>query len=185
MNRPGMRTMLLGSRFTAPFIMMGCVDVAYRWWEAGGQSILGLLAIALFFASAKAAGDTAAYRQWRADWRGMTGASTARRKLRPATVATLVALAMVGAAVAVASQLDLSPAAHDWLVLGAIVCALLGAVLMLGRITWLIWPRRRRPKPTPLVSVAVHAAAVPVPTIRDAYQRLPDYCLQLLKGQAS
>ena len=187
--RPDMRTMLLGSRFTAPLIMAGCTYVTYRWWEGGGHGIIGLIAIGLFIASAKAMNSVAVYRRWRADWDGMSlQGQTKDRKAhsRGIAIAKLLAGAVV-TLVAMFACLGTPPfELGGWQLLTAEGGGALAFALILGRLICLVWPpRRRRQQPTQLVSVAIERPVRPVTTIRDAYKRLPGYCLQLLKGQAS
>ena len=180
---PDLRTLLLGSRFTGPLIVAGCAFVTYRWWEAGGQGIIGILAMALCIASARAMARVSAHRRWQAQWQAMTpGATNKRPKRGPVRIATVVGLCLVLAAVMVATQLPLSTSAHDWLVTDAIGCAVLVVGLLLVRLVWRHW--RRKPKAMPLVSVAVKRAGRRVPTVRGCYQNLPPYCQYLLKGRA-
>ncbi len=70
MRRPGFRTLLLGSRFTAPPIMLGSAWYTWQWWQAGGPNNIGLLTIALFVLSARSLAQVLAHRKWRADWQG-------------------------------------------------------------------------------------------------------------------
>lgn len=183
--RPSTRTLLLGSRFTAPFIMAGCAFVAYQWWGGGGQGIIGLLAIGLFLASAKAVFTVAAYRRWRVDWEGMSPQAQVRKPGRR-VLASLLALAAIPALLIYAGQPVAPAALHDSITPVTTASLTFAWLLIAGRLLWMVRPKAqaRRKQPTPLVLVAIKRPLLPVPTIRDAYQRLPPYCQQLLRGQA-
>jgi len=183
MNRPGLRTMLLGSRFTAPPIMAGCAYVAYQWWVDGGHGIIGLLAAALFIASAKALNTVLAYRRWRADWDAMSS-DTPRKGAKPRPVLGLLGIAAVLTGYLWACYDDLPGQLQAWLAIGIAFCLASATALSVARLLRKAWPRRRqKDDPPTLVSVAVKRSAFAVPTVQACYQRLPDYCLRLLQSR--
>ena len=184
-QRPGLRTLLFGSYFTAPVIMAGSALYTWHWWAAGGPDNTGLVAIGLFLVSAKALSKVAAYKRWRADWEAMSpDAKPKRFKFGAGTVAQVLAIILAGIVGLYASSPDAPPELHGWIVLCAVATLALVALVMAFRLLRRVWPKRRQ-RPTPLASVVVQRPVLPVPTIREAYQHLPDYCLQLLKRQAS
>ena len=180
MTPPNLRTVLLGSRFTAPPIMLLCAFITYRWWVDGGQGILGLLMIGLFLASVKAASEVGAYRRWRADWEAMSPHQRPRGlRLRPAPLALLMGIVAVSAGLLLACQPGAPPELHRWMVWIAIVSA---ALILVRFMRWR-WPWGQRER-LALVAVAVRGPVVHVPSIQGCYQRLPSYCQQLLEGRS-
>jgi len=186
MNPPSARTQLLGNRFVAPLIMAGCAYTVYRWWEEGGHGILGILAIALLIACAKAMTSVASYRRWRADWEGMSP-NPSRKPVRwsPAKVIALLGLAVASGVCCYGLQPDPSSELLGFGIFAVIGCLAFALALVVAGILWRLRPRTpRRQQPKPFVSVAIQTPMQSVATIREAYQRLPAYCHQLLKGKA-
>lgn len=184
MNRPGLRTLVLGSRLTAPPILLGSGWYAWHWWQAGGVDNTGLIAIVLFVVSAKATTEMAAYRQWRADWRAMaTGGETRNWRPKPTTIASLVGLLLIGVGMVWAQSPDAPAGLRDHLAPLAVGCAALAVLLILGRLVWRFWPRRRGKMP---VVTLVNGGPIHRPlSIRACYRRLPPHCQTLLKGRPS
>jgi hypothetical protein len=180
MNRPGLRTLLLGSRLTAPPIMLGSAYVTYRWWESGGYGLLGFVAIALFLASLKAMGQVAAYRRWRADWRAMSPQGAGRSwRLNPATIASILVSILVGLGMIWVTGSDAPAPLRGNFEPMAVGLALFGIALVVGRAVWTRW-RRRRDGALSTVTLAIRGPVLRAPSLGACYRRLPPYCQQLI-----
>ncbi|WP_408591820.1 hypothetical protein [Novosphingobium sp.] len=185
MKRPGLRTLLLGSRLTAPPIFLGSAWYTWHWWQAGGPDNTGIATIALMLLSAKAASNVAAYRQWRADWRAMgpQGAPAARPVIRPQTIVAILGIVLTGLLALWLARPEATAQEHaalGLLTLGGGAAAMLLVAIRLIRM--LPWPRRRAR--LPVVTIAIRRPVLRVPSIRGCYRRLPPYAKQLLKGRS-
>jgi len=185
MNRPGLRTMLLGSRFTGPVIIAVCAYVAFAWWTGGGHRIIGLIALGLAVASLRAIATCAAYRKWSKDWEGMSPQAKAG-KPRNTVMPSVVASVAIPALLTYAHQSSAPALLQSSLTPLTLAGGLLAWLLIVFRLLWVLRPKaeKGRQQPTPLVTIAVKRPALPAPDLRGAYQRLPAYCQTLLKGSA-
>lgn len=184
MRPPSFRSWLLGSRFTAPFIILGSAYHTWQWWQAGGIDNTGLFTLALMGFSTKAAYQVHSYRQWQADWRAMApGGDKPRWRPRLATVATILCLMVIGMAMVWATGPDAPAQLHSAAMPIAMICALLGMVLLLMRTLCRLWAciRQRRLSRLPVVSLAIRKPIRRPLSIRNCYRRLPPYCKLLLQ----
>lgn len=180
MNRPGLGTLLLGSRLTAPPIILGSAYVTYRWWESGGYGLLGFVAIALFLASLRAMGQVAAYRRWRADWRAMSPPGAGRNwRLNPSAIASILVAILVGLGTIWATGPDAPEQLRGNFEPMAVGLALFGIALVGGRALWRRW-LRRRDGALPTVTLAIRGPVLRAPSLGACYRRLPPYCQPLL-----
>lgn len=177
MRPPSFRTWLLGSRFTAPFIILGCAYHTSQWWQAGTPDNSGIVTLALLFLSAKAAYTVAAHRRWRADWQAMGGqTSRPSRAERLLKLALLLGVIGFGAAYLVPEAL---PLMRDWIALVVGVGLLLGLARLILRLVGRCWPRRQQAKIQP-VAIAVRRPVRRPISMASCYRRLPPYCKLLL-----
>jgi len=180
MKRPSSRTMLLGSPILAAPVTLLAISTLYVSWLGGSEGTsLGPCGFAILAATARAAREAAAYRQWQAEWDAMGDGPRVRKVTlgRFLGAVAIAVLLLIGygqpSLLAYGLGYVLGWASHQpWLLagLGVVVLAVVARVIRR-------WPHRPRAvKPVTVVARPI----LPVPSIADAYARLPDYCQRLL-----
>lgn len=189
MKNPSFRTWLLGSPFTAPFVMGSAGWYSWQWWQAGGSDNTGLITLALMGFSAKAIYEVAAYRRWRADWRAMSPNQPEKRYCTAlAPWLTIIGMIAVGAVTLWASSPDAPAQVRSSAAPLAMVAAMLGIALMIirliARVLRYLWTRWRGQRQGKLraVTLVIKRPILRAPSISTCYRRLPPYAKMLLKG---
>jgi hypothetical protein len=185
MKTPSFRAWLLGSRLTAPPILIGTGWYVWQWWQAGGADNTGIFALGLMLFSARAAYEVTAYRRWQANWKAMApGGDKPRWRPEPKTIAATIGLLAVAGAAIWAQDSDAPQLLRDGLLPLALLGGLLAMALLLLRALhrrWAQWQQRRRER-LPVVTLAIRRPIHRPDSIRACYRRLPPYCKHLLKG---
>lgn len=175
MNKPPLKTMILGN----PIVGLGIYGLGaltlYGWWQNADAWPLGLMALVAMSTTARAGEQADAYRNWKRAWDAM-GDDPLPSGRGGRVGRTIVGLTLIAAFVwYLASQSDRPgyDLALGWLVLGG-VAMLVVAILAKWRKA-----RRARPIKTTVVTVVVKGPVLRVPTLAEAYRALPDYCLRM------
>lgn len=175
MNKPPLKTMILGNPILGLTIYgLGALTL-YAWWQNADAWPLGLMALFAMSATARAGEQADAYRNWKRAWDAMGDDPLPSGRGGRAGRA-LVGLTLIAALVwYLASHSDRSgyDLAFGWLVLGS-VAMLVVAILAKWRKV-----RRARPIKTTVVTVVVKGPVLRVPTLAEAHRALPDYCLRM------
>lgn len=189
MKNPSFRTWLLGSPFTAPFVIGGAGWYSWQWWQAGGPDNTGIITLALMGFSAKAAYEVAAYRRWRADWRRMSPNQSEKRYCTVlAPWLAIVGIIAVGAMTLWASTPDAPTQVRSSAAPLAVVAAMLGIALIILRLLaramrylWTRWRGQRQGR-MQAVTLVIKRPILRAPSIPTCYRRLPPYAKMLLQG---
>lgn len=173
MREPAIRTRILAS----PPIFYGSWGMAL-WllyeWSQHGQAWPLVIGWGLFLAGVmKADEQCREYRLWRTEWDQMAG--IVRPKRWPVILGAIIGLPITIGLVAVGQQ---------WGVRGilGVLLITLGPIALLGLLLkfWGAYRRLKGGRVEP-VRVCVRGPVIPVPTLRDAYLGLPDYCRKVLE----
>lgn len=185
MRPPSLRTWLLGSRFTAPLILLGCAYHTWQWWQAGGMDNTGYFTLILLGVSAKAAHEVHSYRQWQAAWRAMApGGYLPRWRPRPATIVAILGILAVGLLLVGTGNAAPSAQTQHAMMPIVILCAMTGMALLLSCAFYRLRARmgQRRQARLPVVALAIRRPIRRLISIRACYRRLPPYCQTLLRS---
>lgn len=131
----------------------------------------------------KADAEVKAHANWVRDWDAMAGAPPPHRSVRHTIefiVGVLIALPLISLLLYAGQHGGSQAVTGVFLVLGGPILGLAGLVQL-----WR-WVRRGRAKRTGWVqpvTIAIKHPLLPVPSLKGAYQTLPPYCQQLLRGQ--
>lgn len=104
-----------------------------------------------------------------------------------ATVATILCLIVIGIAMVWATGPDAPVQVHGAVMPIAVLCALLGMVLLLMRALNRLWARiwQRRQSKLPVVTLAIRKPIRRPLSIPACYRRLPPHCQMLMRGGKS
>jgi hypothetical protein len=182
MRPPSAQTRLLAS---AP-VFFGTWGIAawslYQVSQQDGAWPLLLLSGGAVAAVMKADAQVKSYKDWKRDWDHMGGgAALLPRKVKLGQVLGLILALPLLSILLFAGQHGGAQAVLGVLLLfGAPVVAIAALVGLWRRVRRGRVKRAARVQP---VSIAVRRPLLPVPSLSAAYQALPPYCQQLLKGQ--
>lgn len=180
MREPPAQTKLLAS---AP-VFFGAWGMAlwtaYQWTQHPAAWPLVLITGAGVAAVMKADAQVRAYRHWKAEWDAMAGAP-------PRRAPWLMLLGMALGVPFTVMLFGIGQQSGSQAVLGVLLL-ILGPLLLLGLLQrlWRALRRRSRTRSARAkpVAVCVRRPLLPVPSLRAAYQALPPYCHDLLRGQS-
>lgn len=179
MRSPAATTYLYGD----PLVVLGLTGatafLGYAWL-AEGASWLPAVALGFFTAGSYRAADRLnAFRRWKSEWDTMGGGGEKRVPIRPPRILGYLFAAVVWIVAALASLAYVSEP-------GAAVPVLIfwGGSAVMAVMGWRMFARQRAAqtsKDHPVVRVTV-----PAPrggnAVREAYNALPDYCLNLFRA---
>lgn len=178
MNKPPLKTMLLGHPVIGLPIYGVSAFVLYCCWQDSGPWLFGVGALAAITTTQAAGEQAQAYRNWKRAWDAMSDEPPHPARW-PAMVGTVLVAALV---MFIAGHADRS--AYS-LVLGwlpIIGGGLLALFVMLSMMRWLR-RRRRRTVKNRAVTVAITRPIFPVPDMLQCYRSLPEHCQSLLRQQ--
>lgn len=179
MRPPSSSVALFGHPIVAgPLMLTGvsAIGLLLAQGQAGGFILAAPIAVGLA-RLAKAMEAVSAFRAWKREWDSMDDAPPRRHGSWKLIVATLFTVLVI-------AQMAMHPD-HTGVQAGAVFIGL-GLLLALAafmvRGVHRLWGKRPRTKASPNAGVVTICArpVLPVPSLRDAYSALPDYCWQVL-----
>lgn len=180
MKAPPPATRFLGHPVVAAPILMVLGTLAWLYFTSGdgGSVMLGIIAIAAGAKVVEANTKVMLYGKWRRAWDGMGEPSAPRRRIgwkKPARIGLVIAASLY--ALANLGDPDIQIAVEFFLT--ALIVWGLARLLRLvpGRGA----KRADRRGQEPVVTLAIRAPLMPVPTLHQAYAALPEHCQWLLR----
>jgi len=180
--RPTTKTLIVGHPIVAMPLLLASIACLLAGFRSGAAPPV-IIGIAMIAAVNGAQRQANAYRAWKAEWDAMDGRPKAPRSSPGQWIGAvlLAALILVGcfrpSVLAYGAGFAVGWISHEPWLLGGLAALAVAIIVQFVR----CWPRR--PKAARPVTV-VAKRILPVPSIADAYARLPDYCQALLRGRS-
>lgn len=171
MNRPPFKTRLAGHPMIALPMTIAALGSGYATWADIQAWPLAALMLPLAGWSLEANTVMARYKAWKRQWEDLAPAKASHAPANRKPWAVGVMIAATFAYVAAHADQPSYGFALGWMVIGLAV--LVAAMLWRKR-------RPRRAPPNDLATVIIRRPLMPVPSLQEAYRRLPPYCLRLL-----
>lgn len=176
MNRPPLRTMILGHPAVTALALIAGLPCAAAGFAAGGSGwLVSAASLVIVGAVAKANEVANAYKRWQREW-GAMSEPVARTRRGSATTALALAICVGGFLVACQDAQTRSAIVGCLLILLVPV----GLVIALQR---LLRGRAARPRRGPSQVTVVARPLFPTKSLQAAYAELPEHCQRVLTGQ--
>lgn len=176
MREPPLHIRMLGHPVVAmPITGVGLITL-YAWTQHSGLDLFAIAAVIALIVVGKAVEHRSSYVRWRSAWDAMT--DTGPLRPRGPFMAKLALAVLIPAGFIIHDSGVLSKLAGPITALGIIA-----AILIAGTLTLRRWQRRRaRPSSRPDVVSLCATPVMPVPSLDDAYARLPAYSWHVLNS---
>ena len=178
MNRPPIKTMLLGHPLIGlPIYGVGAF-VLYQCWHDPSLWLFGVGALAAMSTAAKASDQADAYRNWKRAWDAMGDDVPRRQNTALRQMMGILLVIMLGGYLAANRDQPGYAAALVWMVVVGVAGGLFVVIRSLMR------RRRRKPAKQVIlpVSIAVRRPLIASGDLMSAYRALPEHCQRLLRN---
>jgi hypothetical protein len=183
MNRPSLRTRILGHPLVGLPIFGFGAFILYQYTQDGSNWPFGLAAMGAISATIRASEQAERYRLWKLAWDAMSDAPTPSGRMGR-VVRGIVGLALFGALTAFlighSDKPEYSIALGWMLLVGG-----LGVLVMLIARLWRSRRRKTKAAKVQPVTLAIARPIFAVPDLRQCYRNLPEHCHALLNARPS